>query len=143
MSREIAEMKAALAAKPSTWSPTDKDIDNALAASADCDTRKMSFHHWRTLRVAAAECLHYREAQEMREDWQPMETAPEGIEVWVAYPHPDGHCTVFIATKDQRGWDSQYHWRLHGEPVGWMHTNRPSPPARQEGATPDNGSRNT
>ncbi|MDE2103480.1 MAG: hypothetical protein KGL39_39935 [Patescibacteria group bacterium] len=61
-------------------------------------------------------------------EWQPMETAPMRCEVWVAYPHADGHYTVFMATKDKLGWDSQFHWRLHGQPVAWMHTNRPLPP---------------
>ena len=69
--------------------------------------------------------------------WQPMKTAPEGIEVWVAYPHPEGRCTVFMAMRDRLGWDSQHHWRLHGDPIAWMHTNRPIPPASKEMTTTD------
>jgi hypothetical protein len=65
--------------------------------------------------------------------WQPMEIAPTGVEVWVAYPHSDGSRTVFMATRDHLGWDSQFHWRLHGEPVAWMHTNRPLPPPPGQG----------
>lgn len=33
--------------------PTPQDIRDALFASRDYDTRKMSAHNWRTLRVAA------------------------------------------------------------------------------------------
>lgn len=77
-------------------------------------------------------------------DWQPIETAPQStsdarkdrIEVLVAYPLPDGEATVFIAYKDELGWDTGF-WRLHRTPIAWMPLPDPPKPSAPAEPTPD------
>ena len=43
-----------------TWKPSIEDIKNAILASADYRPDKISFHHWRTLIIAAQETYDRR-----------------------------------------------------------------------------------
>lgn len=56
----VRKLSALLLEKNTAWLPSKEDIEAALKASEHYDSKEMSLHHWRTLRVASMECIGNR-----------------------------------------------------------------------------------